>query len=117
VLALVDKGLVACTPQDEPHFVMLQTVRDYAADLETPAGDVPDVHSDTMPGAAVDNPLSPRERAVLRLVAEGLPSKLIGRELGLAERTAKSHLSSAMNKLGAFTRAQAIAIALQRRYV
>jgi DNA-binding CsgD family transcriptional regulator len=70
-----------------------------------------------MPGAAVDNPLSPRERAVLRLVAEGLPSKLIGRELGLAERTAKSHLSSAMNKLGAFTRAQAIAIALQRRYV
>jgi predicted ATPase/DNA-binding CsgD family transcriptional regulator len=117
VLALVDKGLVACIPQDDVHFVMLQTVRAYAADLGTTGGDGPDIPTDTMPGALVDNPLSAREREVLRLVAEGLPSKLIGRELGLAERTVKSHLSSAMNKLGAFTRAQAIAIALQRRYV
>jgi predicted ATPase/DNA-binding CsgD family transcriptional regulator len=117
VLALVDKGLVACMPQDEPHFAMLQTVRAYTADLEMPDRDGPDVLTDSLPGAPVDNPLSPREQAVLRLVAEGLPSKLIGRELGLAERTIKSHLSGAMNKLGAFTRAQAIAIALQRHYV
>jgi predicted ATPase/DNA-binding CsgD family transcriptional regulator len=115
--ALVDKGLVACIPQDEPHFGMLQTVRAYAADLEMPAGSGPDVLTDSTLSVPVDNPLSARERAVLRLVAEGLPSKLIGRELGLAERTVKSHLSGAMNKLGAFTRAQALAIALQRRYV
>jgi predicted ATPase/DNA-binding CsgD family transcriptional regulator len=117
LLALVDKGLVACIPQDEPLFGMLQTVRAYAADLQMPDWDGSDSSPGTMPAALVDNPLSTRERAVLRLVADGLPSKLIGRELGLAERTVKSHLSGAMNKLGAFTRAQALAIALQHDYV
>jgi predicted ATPase/DNA-binding CsgD family transcriptional regulator/transcriptional regulator with XRE-family HTH domain len=72
---------------------------------------------DASPGAAADNPLSPRERSVLRLVADGLPSKQIGRELGLAERTVKAHVSGAMNKLGALTRAQALAIALRHAYV
>jgi predicted ATPase len=59
------------------------------------------------------NPLSERERAVLRLVAQGLPSKQIGRELALAERTVKAHVTGAMNKLGAFTRAQALGIAVE----
>ena len=33
-----------------------------------------------------DNPLSPRERDVLRLVAKGMPSKQIERKLALSER-------------------------------
>ena len=66
---------------------------------------------------SVESPLSNRERDVLRLVGEGLPSKQIGRELSLAERTVKAHVTGAMNKLGAFSRAQALGIAIERHYL
>ncbi len=58
--------------------------------------------------------LSERERAVLRLVADGLATKQIARQLGITERTVKFHVSSIMNKLGADTRAQAVAEAARR---
>jgi DNA-binding NarL/FixJ family response regulator len=58
--------------------------------------------------------LSERERAVLRLVAEGLPNKQIAQTLSISERTVKFHLASAFNKLGADNRAQAVALAAQR---
>jgi non-specific serine/threonine protein kinase len=58
--------------------------------------------------------LSPREQDVLRLVAEGLTNKEIARRLILSEHTIKSHLTSLFNKLGADSRAQAVAIAAQR---
>ncbi len=58
--------------------------------------------------------LSERERQVLRLVARGRSNKQIARDLGITERTAKFHMSSIFNKLGADNRAQAIAIAAQR---
>jgi len=58
--------------------------------------------------------LSGRERAVLRLVAEGLPNKQIAQSLAISERTVKFHLTSLFNKLGADNRAQAVALAVQR---
>ena len=58
--------------------------------------------------------LTEREREVLRLVVDGLPNKQIARTLGITERTVKFHVSSILEKLGADSRAQAVAIALQR---
>jgi DNA-binding NarL/FixJ family response regulator len=58
--------------------------------------------------------LSEREREVLRLVADGLPSKQIARELLITERTVKFHVNSIFMKLGADNRAQAVALAAQR---
>jgi predicted ATPase/DNA-binding CsgD family transcriptional regulator/transcriptional regulator with XRE-family HTH domain len=58
--------------------------------------------------------LTEREREVLRLVARGLSSKVIGRELFISERTVAQHLTTIFNKLGASTRAQAVAVAAQR---
>jgi len=58
--------------------------------------------------------LSEREREVLRLVADGLPSKQIARELSITERTVKFHVNSIFLKLGADNRAQAVALAAQR---
>jgi DNA-binding NarL/FixJ family response regulator len=55
-----------------------------------------------------------REREVLQLIAEGLPSKQIARALGITERTVKYHTSSLFRKLEADNRAQAVAIAAQR---
>ena len=58
--------------------------------------------------------LTPRERQVLRLVAGGRSNKEIARELSITERTAKFHLTSLLNKLGADNRAQAAVLAIQR---
>jgi DNA-binding NarL/FixJ family response regulator len=58
--------------------------------------------------------LSPREREVLRLVADGLSNKQIAHTLGITERTVKFHISSLFQKLDAENRAQAVAIAVHR---
>jgi len=58
--------------------------------------------------------LSQREREVLHLVAEGLPTKQIARSLSITERTVKFHVNSIFHKLGAENRAQAVALAAQR---
>ena len=58
--------------------------------------------------------LTQRERQVLRLVADGLPTKQIARELSISERTVKFHVTSIMRKLDADNRAQAVAQAAQR---
>jgi DNA-binding NarL/FixJ family response regulator len=58
--------------------------------------------------------LSEREREVLRLVADGLPTKQIALSLSISERTVKFHVNSIFHKLGADNRAQAVALAAQR---
>jgi DNA-binding NarL/FixJ family response regulator len=58
--------------------------------------------------------LTARELDVLTHVAAGLSTKQIARELGITERTVKFHVASIFNKLGAETRAQAVAQAARR---
>lgn len=58
--------------------------------------------------------LTERERGVLRLIADGLSTKQIARSLFITERTVKFHVTSILAKLGADTRAQAVALAVQR---
>lgn len=63
----------------------------------------------SVPGAATV-PLSPREREILGLVAEGLGNKIVASRLGISEHTVKTHIASIFTKLGADTRAEAVAI-------
>jgi DNA-binding CsgD family transcriptional regulator/sugar lactone lactonase YvrE len=56
--------------------------------------------------------LSPREREVAKLVAEGLSNREIGERLFIAERTAEGHLEQIRNKLGFHSRAQVAAWAV-----
>ena len=51
--------------------------------------------------------LSESEREVLRLVAQGLPNKLIARELSISEKTVKTHLTSVFRTIGVTDRTQA----------
>jgi non-specific serine/threonine protein kinase len=66
------------------------------------------------PQPTVTGPLSSREQEVLRLVAQGLSSKEISRQLFLAPSTVNYYLTGVFNKLGVSTRAQAVAVATQR---
>lgn len=61
--------------------------------------------------------LSLREQQVLQLVAEGLTNFEIGQKLIVAEETVKSHIRKVLNKTGAKTRAQAVAIAMRRKEI
>src|SRR6267378_3207287 len=58
--------------------------------------------------------LTPREREVLRLLAEGKPNKLIGADLAITEVTVKSHVQSLFRKLNVLSRTEAIAVANRR---
>ena len=51
--------------------------------------------------------LTAREREVLTLVATGCSNRQIGRHLGVAERTARTHVSNILAKLGLVSRTQA----------
>ncbi|MFC7616694.1 response regulator transcription factor [Actinokineospora soli] len=57
---------------------------------------------------------TPRERAVLALVAQGRTNRQVGDELFISEKTVSVHLSRIMAKLGATRRAEAVAVAYDR---
>ncbi len=58
--------------------------------------------------------LTPRQRQVLRLLADGLDNAEIARRLGISPRTARSHVSSVLERLGVANRTQAAVAALKR---
>jgi DNA-binding NarL/FixJ family response regulator len=57
--------------------------------------------------------LTPREREVLELIGRGFPNKLIARELGLSEKTVKTHVGHVLAKLGVTDRTQAAVVAVR----
>jgi DNA-binding NarL/FixJ family response regulator len=61
--------------------------------------------------------LSEREVAVLRLLVSGASNKSIAAQLALSENTIKSHVSHIFEKLNVASRAEAVAVALQRGLV
>jgi pimeloyl-ACP methyl ester carboxylesterase/DNA-binding CsgD family transcriptional regulator len=65
--------------------------------------------------AAFDS-LSPREREVLRLITEGLGNAQIAEQLSISEKTVRNHVSNLFDKLGVWTRAQAIVFAIERGF-
>jgi len=68
-----------------------------------PAPDIP---------ATEEEDFSEREHAIMALLVDGLPNKVIARQLGLQEPTVKARLRSLYRKIGAVNRAQAVRIIL-----
>ncbi|MEJ3653857.1 AAA family ATPase [Actinomycetes bacterium KLBMP 9759] len=66
------------------------------------------------PRATSAEQLTPRERAVLGLVAGGLTNRQVGAELFISEKTVSVHLSRVMAKLGAGSRTEAVSVAYAR---
>ncbi|MEV0561100.1 response regulator transcription factor [Dactylosporangium sp. NPDC050588] len=61
--------------------------------------------------ASGDSPLTPREADVLRAAREGGTAADVAGQLGLSEGTVRNHLSAAIGKTGARTRAEAVRLA------
>jgi DNA-binding NarL/FixJ family response regulator len=61
--------------------------------------------------------LTPREREVLQLLAEGLANKAIAQRLGISEHTVKFHVNAIMGKLGAESRTAAVVRATRQGLV
>jgi DNA-binding NarL/FixJ family response regulator len=59
-------------------------------------------------GAPAAEPISPREREVLRLLAAGYSNREIGRALFIAEGTVKNHVSSILTKMAVRDRTRAV---------
>ena len=66
------------------------------------------------PVAPAQDVLTPRERSVLALVADGRTNRQVGAELYISEKTVSVHLSRVMAKLGASSRTEAVTIAYAR---
>jgi DNA-binding NarL/FixJ family response regulator len=65
--------------------------------------------------SATHDILTPRELDVIDAIGTGLGNKAIARELGISLHTVKFHIESLLRKLGARTRAEAVAKAMERR--
>jgi two-component system NarL family response regulator len=60
--------------------------------------------------------LTPRELDVLRLVAQGLNSREIGRQLFITENTVKNHVRNTLEKLQLHTRLDAVMYAIREQW-
>ena len=73
--------------------------------------------SASQPLAELPEPLTRREREVLQMLAAGLANKEIAARLNISDHTAKFHVAAILGKLGAATRAEAVALGIRRGLV
>lgn len=69
------------------------------------------------PFAELPEPLTPREREVLQMLASGLGNKEIAARLAISEHTVKFHVASILGKLGAASRTEAVAVGIRHGLV
>jgi DNA-binding NarL/FixJ family response regulator len=62
---------------------------------------------------ALVEPLTPREREVLDMLAAGLSNRRIAERLAISENTAKAHVAAILAKLGAESRTEAVTAAIR----
>ncbi len=63
------------------------------------------------------SPLTPREREVLALLADGMTNDKVGTALGISPETVQSHVRNTMGKLEANTRTEAVATAIRQSFI
>jgi len=113
VLAAINAGAAGYIPKSSSNEVMQHAVRLVLSGgkylppelLARPSASASTSAAERQPAAALR--LTDRQFAVLRLIATGASNKVICRELGLAERTVKAHVTAVMRSLKVSSRTQA----------
>src|SRR4029453_18921132 len=65
----------------------------------------------------MDSPLSPRERSIVQLIAEGYSNKKIGSILNLSTKTVETHRAAAHRKLQLHSTADLVRYAIRNKIV
>lgn len=75
-------------------------------------------HGDTPQptGPGLFSELTPREKEILCLLAEGQSNKVIARNLGISDGTVKLHVKAILRKLGVHSRVEAAVIAVENSF-
>lgn len=106
VVEVAEAGAIGYIPRVAGWRVLRSAMAEALSALAAPAirhtGQVPGPHAREALG------LTPRQMTVLRLLAEGKSNKAIGRELGMALSTVKTHLEAIFARLAVNTRTQAV---------
>ena len=112
LFAALDAGASAFVPKDAPADDVIAAARHAAsAPRSFIAPDLAEAMKRRMSPSGPQ--ISPREREVLGLLAEGLSVAQISKRLFISESTTKTHISKLYEKLGAGNRAQALMAALR----
>jgi len=112
LFAALEAGASAFVPKNAPSDDVVAAARHAAASPHAfTASDLADAMKRRM--SPTGPQLSPREREVLNLLAEGLGVAQISKQLYISESTTKTHISKLYDKLGAGNRAQALMTALR----
>jgi two-component system, NarL family, response regulator YdfI len=116
------KGVRAVLPSDITSDQLVAALRAAAAGLVVlhPIEVTATFSTQASSSQALDDltePLTPREREVLQMLAGGLGNKQIAARLNISEHTAKFHVASILGKLGAGGRTEAVALGIRRGLV
>jgi DNA-binding NarL/FixJ family response regulator len=113
ILRAIEAGATGYLLKDVPREELFRAIRASARGQSVVA---PVVAARLMQRARgpTEEPLSGRERAVLRRVAQGESNKAIAAALGISEATVKTHLQHVFGKLGVDDRTAAVTEALRR---
>ena len=116
ILAAVQAGAISCLLKDIDADSLADTVRKAARGEAVlhprVAGHLMEaLRRGALPAAQMLETLSTREREVLSLMAEGLSNQQIADQLGIGEKTVKTHVSNVLAKLGVGDRTQAAVFA------
>jgi len=105
MLEAIDAGAVGYLLKDADPQDVVRGVR-AAANGESPiSGKV--AHALMTRSTSAADLLTPREREVLSLVAEGMPNRAIALRLDITEGTVKAHLTNVYQRIGVLDRAEA----------
>lgn len=108
----LEAGAAGFVVKDTPARQLADAVRRVHAGLRVVD---PDLAAESLLSGS--SPLSDRERELLALARDGAPVATIARKVHLSEGTVRNHLSSAIGKTGATTRAEAARIAHDRGWL
>ena len=110
ILRALKAGAQAYLLKNTLHKELLETIRAVHTGKKTLSPEV----SYQIAEHATDDPLTPAEILVLRLIAAGNANKQIADQLSITEETVKSRVKNILSKLGANDRTQAAMIGLKR---
>jgi two-component system response regulator NreC len=112
----LDDGALGYLFKDAAHLELIEAVRAAAEGREyLPAAVAAGLAKSN--GDGEDQPLSPRETEVLRLMALGHTNREIGEQLDLSIRTVETHRAHIQQKLGLSTRPELTRYALDKRLI